>query len=645
MSSSLNHPQPPSPTQSNLKGHGQPEEKFAQSKLVAALFYGISSILVIFTNKWVLLDFQFPYFKFLAMVQFVTTSIILLILSMLKKVDIPRITFPIFCEIMPISCMFLGNVLCGLGSTKSLSIPMFTALRRASILMIMVGEYAILGLKPSKATLISITLMVGGAVIAALYDLSFDLTGYVMVFSNNIFTAMNGVWMKKASLSGKCSKMGLLFYNSLFSAIIMLLYFTAEHQYYSRSGTNSNSNVNSIPVAQISLKADSGFNGVVVADKNHNPQQHPRQPQRLLRSARDEVEWNGYNHSADIQDLYISLPSSTDQSRPLPLHDQQHRFEMLLQDDTAGAGDFLWHTYYSQIKNHAGEMDSTLYTHRGDTATSSSSSNGSNSSASSTGMERSWRTHRRRLIATAGGGNLRASSTTTTTTATTTTADASSKMERSSSTDGALLNVQSSSSSSVGGGGGGGGASIDVQHSTLRSDLARAKNLLNSLSAKEDAAPPTAGNRIDARDSAASTTATTTIATTTKSSASNEHPQLQRSSEQEQKQQQQQQKKDSSNSSSTISQIWQFPGWSNVNFVIMLMVTCCMGSILNYSIFLCTTVNSALTTAVVGTLKNVATTYIGMLVFSDYKFTIVNFIGINISIIGSLYYTYCNLKK
>lgn len=197
-------------------------------KMGAALFYGISSIFVIFANKIVLSTYAFPHFAFVAGVQFLTTSLVLFVLSLFKAVDIPRLNWSIFKEVFPVSFMFFGNVIFGLGSTQSLNLPMFTALRRFSIMMTMLGEYIVLSKSPSSNVVMSVALMIIGALIAACNDLAFDLVGYIMVFINNLFTGLNGVYLKKASISTKCSKMGVLYYSSAISAFFLALYISYE---------------------------------------------------------------------------------------------------------------------------------------------------------------------------------------------------------------------------------------------------------------------------------------------------------------------------------------------------------------------------------------------------------------------------------
>lgn len=65
-------------------------------------------------------------------------------------------------------------------------------------------------------------MMMAGAVIAALSDLSFDAGGYGMILANDLFTALYGISMKRALNGKSLSKSGLLFYNSLFSSAIMV---------------------------------------------------------------------------------------------------------------------------------------------------------------------------------------------------------------------------------------------------------------------------------------------------------------------------------------------------------------------------------------------------------------------------------------
>lgn len=193
----------------------------------SALFYASASTAVILINKTVLSSYHFPAFFFLALCQFVSTSLVLLFLAAFNKVDLPRLDPTLFRAIAPISVFYFGNVLAGLGGTASLNLPMFTVLRRFSIAMTMLGEYYVLHKQPSREVMMSVSAMVLGAVVASVSDLSFDLVGYIMVLTNDVFTALSGVYMKKAtnSLSAATSnKIGVLFYNSVFSALALCCY-------------------------------------------------------------------------------------------------------------------------------------------------------------------------------------------------------------------------------------------------------------------------------------------------------------------------------------------------------------------------------------------------------------------------------------
>ncbi|XP_057654964.1 UDP-sugar transporter UST74c isoform X1 [Diorhabda carinulata] len=200
------------------------EQTLFWRKVLSALFYGIASFMITVINKLVLTTYGFPSFQVLGIGQMVATIVVLLVAKKLRIVNFPNLEFSILGKIFPLPLIYLGNMFFGLGGTKELSLPMFTALRRFSILMTMVLEFYILGVKPSFSVQFSVYTMILGAIVAAMHDLAFAVRGYVFIFLNNFFTATNGVYMKKKLDSKELGKYGLMFYNALFMIIPATLF-------------------------------------------------------------------------------------------------------------------------------------------------------------------------------------------------------------------------------------------------------------------------------------------------------------------------------------------------------------------------------------------------------------------------------------
>ncbi|CAG2104303.1 unnamed protein product [Medioppia subpectinata] len=206
------------------------QRSLAMKRILSALFYAVSSLLIIVINKIVLTNYstcnlycRFPSYHMLGMGQMLATIIILSIGKSLNVINYPNYTKDTLLKIWPLPVLYIGNLVCGLGGTKHLSLPMFTVLRRFTILMTLIGEYYILNVVQNNTIIMTIVAMVGGAMIAASNDLAFDASGYAFVLSNDFFTAANGVYMKQKLDSRELGKYGLLYYNSLFMIIPLLL--------------------------------------------------------------------------------------------------------------------------------------------------------------------------------------------------------------------------------------------------------------------------------------------------------------------------------------------------------------------------------------------------------------------------------------
>lgn len=180
----------------------------------------MSSHIYRFTNNVVGLIFRFPSFQVVALGQIFGIIVILRLAKLLNLVKFPSMDSSIPRKIFPLPLLYGINLVSGLGGTQLIkyvftdsiiifSLPMFTVLRRFSILVTMILEYYVLGylfsiyhnnefsVSATSAVRISVGLMIIGSVVAAMYDLTFDAYGYLYITINNLCTAALGVYTKQ----------------------------------------------------------------------------------------------------------------------------------------------------------------------------------------------------------------------------------------------------------------------------------------------------------------------------------------------------------------------------------------------------------------------------------------------------------------
>lgn len=183
-------------------------------KAGAATLFGLSSILIMTVNKSVLTTYNFSAFQVVGLGQIVAIIVILRSLKAFGVISFPDCSWQQFYRVYPLPLFYFLNLVFGLGATQKTNLPMFTVLRRFTIIFVAVGQVYMFKQYESTTVNGTLVMMIVGAVVAAYRDLSFDLMGYVYVTMNNVVTAVNTLYVKK-KLNGDMSNVELMYYNCL----------------------------------------------------------------------------------------------------------------------------------------------------------------------------------------------------------------------------------------------------------------------------------------------------------------------------------------------------------------------------------------------------------------------------------------------
>lgn len=193
------------------------EHASIQRVTAAVLFFCGSSLGAIFVNKACLTHYNFTYPSTLMVLQAVLTIVLLLVVARLRPslVTIVPIKSADYRRLVPSTLFFVSNVTIGLSALSRVNIPMFSAFRRLTVLFVMGAEYAMLHKTHSRAVVASVIILTVGAFVSALGDVTFSITGYMLVFLNNALTAAYLASIKRVMRDLNLDPISLLYYTNV----------------------------------------------------------------------------------------------------------------------------------------------------------------------------------------------------------------------------------------------------------------------------------------------------------------------------------------------------------------------------------------------------------------------------------------------
>ncbi|KAJ8635056.1 hypothetical protein MRB53_009323 [Persea americana] len=203
----------------------------------AAIFYMICAVLLVMFNKAALSSYSFPCANVITLFQMICSTSILYAMRRWKMIsftvvesrsvsDNSATLVPVktLVHTLPLAISYLLYMLASMESVRGVNVPMYTTLRRTTVVFTMIVEYLLTGQKYTSPVVGSVGLIVFGAFIAGSRDLSYDSYGYAIVFISNITTAIYLATISRIGKSSGLNSFGLMWCNGLICGPILLFW-------------------------------------------------------------------------------------------------------------------------------------------------------------------------------------------------------------------------------------------------------------------------------------------------------------------------------------------------------------------------------------------------------------------------------------
>lgn len=203
----------------------------------AAISYMSCAVMLVLFNKAALSSYKFPSANVITLFQMISSCSFLYVMRRWKvisfngadassAVDNPVTLVPVktLIHTLPLSLTYLLYMIVSMESVRGVNVPMYTTLRRTTVVFTMIVEYILVKQKYTSSVVGSVGLIVLGAFVAGARDISFDAYGYGVVFLANITTAMYLATIARIGKSSGLNSFGLMWSNGFICGPILLVW-------------------------------------------------------------------------------------------------------------------------------------------------------------------------------------------------------------------------------------------------------------------------------------------------------------------------------------------------------------------------------------------------------------------------------------
>lgn len=203
----------------------------------AAISYMSCAVLLVMFNKAALSSYNFPSANVITLLQMVSSCFFLYILRRWRIISFTAgesllisdnstkfVSLKTLKHTFPLAGAYLLYMLVTMEAVRGVNVPMYTTLRRTTVVFTMLVEFVLVGQRYTHSVVFSVGLIVFGAFVAGARDLSFDTYGYSVVFLANVTTAIYLATIARIGKTSGLNSFGLMWCNGILCGPVLLIW-------------------------------------------------------------------------------------------------------------------------------------------------------------------------------------------------------------------------------------------------------------------------------------------------------------------------------------------------------------------------------------------------------------------------------------